>query len=59
MGRLFTDTLGPNDNAEHVARRLLREKHGKNTLRCQIRLPLQVAARWYRALPKIRCSHSP
>jgi hypothetical protein len=29
-GRLFTDTLGPNDNAEYVARRLLREKHGRH-----------------------------
>ncbi len=30
-GRLFTERLAPGDNAEHVARRLLREKHGKHT----------------------------
>jgi hypothetical protein len=30
-GRLFTDRLGPNDNAEHVARKLLREKYGKHS----------------------------
>jgi len=30
-GRLFTDRLDPNDDPEHVARKLLREKHGKHT----------------------------
>jgi hypothetical protein len=30
-GRLFTDRLGPNDDPEHVARKLLREKHGKHS----------------------------
>jgi F420-0:gamma-glutamyl ligase len=30
-GRLFTERLAPGDNAEHVARKLLREKHGKHS----------------------------
>ncbi len=30
-GRLFTERLAPGDNAEHVARKLLREKYGKHS----------------------------
>jgi len=30
-GRLYTDTLGPNDDPDHVARKLLRGKHGKHS----------------------------
>jgi len=30
-GRLFTERLAPGDNAEHVAQKLLREKHGKRS----------------------------
>jgi hypothetical protein len=30
-GRLFTERIAPGDNAEHVARKLLREKHGKHS----------------------------
>jgi hypothetical protein len=29
-GRLYTQPLGPNDDPEHVARKLLREKHGRH-----------------------------
>jgi hypothetical protein len=30
-GRLYTESLGPHDNPEHVARKLLRDKCGKHT----------------------------
>jgi hypothetical protein len=38
-GRLYTDTIGPNDNAEHLARRLLKEKRGHNSFYAPIKYP--------------------
>jgi hypothetical protein len=30
-GRLYLEKIGPNDNADHVARRLLRQKSGHSS----------------------------
>jgi hypothetical protein len=38
-GRLYTDTIAPGDNAEHVARKLLRQKHGHSSFHSAIKYP--------------------
>jgi hypothetical protein len=36
-GRLFLEKLGPNDDPEYVARRLLRQKSGQSTFHAPIK----------------------